>query len=272
MTLQATVYREGTGTALVLLHAFPIDHHMWDECAQKLISISQNFPILAYDMPGAGDAPYSEFETNQDEDGAYPDALESMSHAIVEDLQQRGYEKAVFVGLSMGGYWALAIHALHPSFVAGIGLFDTKASADSPQAREKRLTIAHECELEQTIEPVMGFARATESDSTVKQSQAFIHTFTNWIEQQTPSGIAFRQRMAAGRKDYTGQLSRITVPAAVLCGDLDPSSPPEVMRPIAQAMIQAQATLTVIPDCGHFSAVEHPEPVARALNALMKRI
>ena len=59
---------------------------------------------------------------------------------------------------------------------------------------------------------------------------------------------------------------------AVICGDKDPSSPPSVMTPIADAMTGTSADMTVIFDCGHFSAYEHPQAVADALLALVRRV
>ena len=39
MTLNNTVYATGEGTPLVLVHAFPVDHRMWDDLS--LIHISE---------------------------------------------------------------------------------------------------------------------------------------------------------------------------------------------------------------------------------------
>lgn len=43
------------------------------------------------------------------------------------------------------------------------------------------------------------------------------------------------------------------------------------MGPLAER-IGGNATFTAIPDCGHFSAVEHPNTVAAALVDLMRRV
>ena len=46
------------------------------------------------------------------------------------------------------------------------------------------------------------------------------------------------------------------------------------MEPLAQTMRQAgtDVTFTAIEDCGHFSAVEHPDQVAAALVDLVRRV
>lgn len=44
------------------------------------------------------------------------------------------------------------------------------------------------------------------------------------------------------------------------------------MRALADAMTGTSPSFTVIKDCGHFSAVEHPDHVASALLDLVRRV
>ena len=106
----------------------------------------------------------------------------------------------------------------------------------------------------------------------IKQSAEYARQFTLWINEQPAAGIAWRERMAAGRPDLNDVLAKVSAPSAVICGDKDPSSPPSVMTPIADAMTGTSADMTVVFDCGHFSAYEHPQAVADALLALVRRV
>ena len=261
------------------MHAFPIDHHLWDDCAAELIVRANaaglpRFPIWAPDMPGAGEGPIPTAEQTGavSQDGAYTEALDRMADAYVDLIRKAGFTKAIWVGLSMGGYLVLDIQRLHPEAVAGLALCDTKADADSAASRANRLRIADICETEHTVDPVMHFAEPQPGDSTIKRAPRFIRQFTDWIQAQRPEGVAWRERMAAGRPDLNDQLPLITAPAAVICGENDPSSAPSVMRPIAEAMTGTNAVFTEIPDCGHFSAYEHPDQVAEALLDLVRRV
>lgn len=278
MKIINNIYRNGTATPLVLIHAFPIDHRMWDECAERIISISdqlglERFSVMAPDMPGAGLCAVPDAEESGKElpDGSYPEALDRLTDAYADIVQQAGFSSAVWVGLSMGGYVALNMQRRHPDLVAAIALCDTKAEQDSEQARNNRLRIALECETTLSVEPVLSFAVPQPTDSTIKKSEEFVARFTRSIQEQNPNGIAWRQRMAAGRDDLTDQLALITAPSAVVCGALDPSSPPQVMSAIAQDMSNTDAVLTVIENCGHFSALEHPDTVAQAIVDLVAR-
>ena len=239
--LNNNIYTDGGNdtetTPVVLVHGFPVDHRMWDECAAALRdqAVKQGvkpFAIWAPDMPGAGEGPIPSDEDSggKDADGAFPYGLDRMADAYVGLLHAAGYGKAIWVGLSMGGYLILDIQRLHPEAVP------------------------------------------SEADSTVKQSDAYCRQFETWINEQPADGIAWRERMAAGRPDLNDVLPNINVPVAVICGDKDPSSPPAVMKPVADAMTKTDVTMTVIDDCGHFSAYEHPDQVAAALLELVKRV
>ena len=136
--LHNNVYCEGEGIPVVLVHGFPVDHRMWNECADALKTTAaehgmKQFPIWAPDMPGAGEGPIPSDENSggTDADGAFPNGLDRMADAYVDLLHAAGYDKAIWVGLSMGGYLILDIQRLHPEAVAALALCDTKADADS---------------------------------------------------------------------------------------------------------------------------------------------
>lgn len=279
ITLNNTVYHHGEGVPLVLVHAFPVDHHMWDECAAKVNEVAAErgfapITVWAPDMPGAGIGPVPSAADSGAiaQDGAYEQALDLMTDAYADLVREAGYERAVWAGLSMGGYVVLDLQRRHPDMIAGLALCDTKADADSPQARAGRLACARACEEGDTVNPVMHFADANEQDSSFKRSEAGRALFSRWIREQTPQGVAWRQRMAAGRPDLNDQLPLVTAPASVVCGKNDPFSHPEAMRALADAMTGTTTTFTVLEDCGHFSAVEHPEAVARTLVDLVARV
>lgn len=270
------VYREGEGVPVVLMNAYPVDHRMWDVCAKALADFADlddvpPFPIWAPDMAGSGQSPVPSAEDSGPRlaNGAYTEALDRLADAYVDLVKSAGYAQAIWVGLSMGGYVAMDIQRRHPETVAGLALCDTMAASDGVGG-EPRLAMADAAEQTSSVEPVMHFAKPSDGDSTVKKSPEFIATMTQWISEQDPAGLAWRQRMTYGRPDMGKVPETITAPTAVVSGELDPTSNPSVMRPLADRI--AGATFTAIPDCGHFSAVEHPDTVARALLALVRRV
>ncbi len=119
VTLTADV--RGDGPALLLLHGFPLDHSMW---AHQVATL-KGWRRIAPDLRGcgasgtAGDA-YSM--------GVYADDL-------VHLLDQLEVEQAVVAGLSMGGYIAFELLRRYRDRVLGLILADTRAEADTAEAR-----------------------------------------------------------------------------------------------------------------------------------------
>lgn len=273
MKLVNHIYREGERTPLVLIHAFPVDHRMWEACIDEMTAAEGDaaFPIWAPDMAGSGESPVPTAEESgpQLENGAYPDALNRLSEAYVDLVKEAGFDKAVFAGLSMGGYVTMNIQRTHPEMVAGLALCDTMAASDGVGG-EGRLKTADAVEAANSVDPVMHFAEASESDSTVKQSPEFCKRMSFWIREQNPAGVAWRQRMTYGRENLDDVPATITAPTVVISGDLDPSSNPAVMEPLSKKIHGAE--FVEVENCGHFSAVEHPDVVAGALLRLMERV
>lgn len=271
-------HRDGDGIPLVLVPAFPLDARMWDACAREILEQTTDdpalaaMPVLALEMPGSGSTPVPSAAASGrvDADGALPGALDAMAESFVAAMRLLGYEQAVWVGVSMGGYAVLDIQRLHPETVAGIGLLDSKPTIDSEETRRNRLEIAAKAEEEESVWPVMGFARPDIHDSEIEQSPAFVEMFRGWIGQQSPEGVAWRERMAAGRPDLYGALDSVSVPMLVLTGELDPLSGPSVMRPLARRV--ASAVFVLLPRTGHFTPVERPAAVATALTALCRQV
>lgn len=276
MHIHNRILSQGEGLPLILVNAFPIDGRMWEDCAAAIVdkASAAGLPALsiwAPDMPGSGlsGVPLAADSGPQEANGSYPQALDRVVDAYVDLLHAAGHDKAVWAGLSMGGYVVTNLFRRHPEAVAGIALIDTMAASDGVGG-EGRLATADRLEREGLLDAVRHFAEPAEGDSTVKRSAAFIERMRGWINDQDPAGCAWRQRMTYGRADLTGVPATIDVPAAVISGTNDPTSNPSVMRPLAER-IGDNAELTVIEDCGHFSAVEHPDQVAQALVALMSR-
>ncbi|OTA26255.1 hypothetical protein B9G54_05450 [Alloscardovia macacae] len=266
---------------LVLIHAFPVDHHVWDATARALTSLldgsDHDVTVLAVDMPGAGVNPPADADVVGEvaEDGAYTEAMDRLAESIVRAVEGCGYEKAIYAGISMGGYATLSLARQFPDALAGVALCDTKPDADSAEQRARRLAAAELAERDATLAPVLHFAEPKDGDSAFKKSSTFIEQFRAWINAQTPAGIAWRQRMAAGRRDEWDTLRSISAPAAIISGTRDDSAAPDVMRPMAQALVDGgnpHVQFTEILDSGHFTSFEQPEQVARALDELIQTV
>jgi pimeloyl-ACP methyl ester carboxylesterase len=255
--LATYVLRDGAGIPVVLLHGFPLDHRMWAAAAAAL---PEGVRALGIDLPGQG---HSDL-------GNLPESLDDAAEAVYRTLRDQGEGNAVVVGLSLGGYVALALAERHPGFVSGLGLVDTKSTADTEEARARRLHIADAVVSSQTLDPVFGMPAALLGPTSVQGRRSLFPALEAWIRGQSPRGIAWAQRAMAARPDRTDVLKRYDGPVSVVVGAEDQITPLSE----AEHMVQAarDGALTVVPGVGHLSAVEDPASVAAAIALLHRRV
>jgi pimeloyl-ACP methyl ester carboxylesterase len=241
---------------VVLLHAFPFDRHVWDGVVDQLSDAG--WDVVVPDLRGFGESAYGE-------DG--PDdepSLSWMARDVLGILDRMGVSAAVFAGISMGGYVAMEIVRQDPARIAGIALVDTKATADSDEARANRHQVADqvlaagstEALARAMVPTLLGTTSQEERPEVVAQVKA-------WIQAADPVAVAWAQRAMAARPDSLADLASLAVPALVVWGVEDGMSPRAEQDLMVDAMRDAR--LVVVTGSGHLSTVEAPEQVADAL-------
>ena len=241
---------------VVLLHAFPFDRHVWDGVIDVLAEA--DWDVVVPDLRGFGESSYGD-------DG--PDdepALSWMARDVLGILDRMGVSAAVFAGISMGGYVAMEIVRQDPARVAGIALVDTKATADSDEARANRLKVAEQVLAAGATEALSRAMVPTLLGTTsLEERPDVVAQVTAWIGAADPQAVAWAQRAMAARPDSLADLASLAVPALVVWGIEDGMSP----RTEQDLMVDAlrDARLVVVTESGHLSTVEAPEQVAAAL-------
>ncbi|MEZ0065933.1 pimeloyl-ACP methyl ester carboxylesterase [Streptacidiphilus sp. MAP12-20] len=263
MTERLSVREAGSGTPLVLLHAFPLSSRMWQAQLDELPgSDGGDARVLAVDLRGFGGT-----ELGSDEP-----SLDLLADDIALLLDRAGIEQAVIGGLSMGGYVAMAFARRHAARLSGLLLADTKGTADTDAARANRERVATAVLArdsvrllvdEQLPTPLLGATTATR-DPKLADHVAQI------ILESPPASVAWAQRAMAARVDSLQALREVQVPALVLVGAEDTLTPPSDAEALAAALPQAE--LTVLPGAGHLSALEVPEAFNTAVRGLLSRI
>lgn len=239
----------GSGVPVVWLHGFPHDRTVW---APQLASPAPGFRYLAPDLPGFG------------ESVQLPDpSLDTWADWIATLLDTLSIDRAVIAGLSMGGYLAFAFWRRHPERVLALVLADTRAGADSDEARAKRretqsLVLA---EGSGAIADLMipGMAGKT----TRAERPAAVATIHAVMRRASVAGIVDGLQALMDRDDSTPTLATIAVPTLVICGEEDVLTPVADSRLIAAGI--AGSRLALIPGAGHVSNIAAPE----AFNALL---
>lgn len=233
----------GSGAPLVLLHAFPFDRHFWNGVTPLL---NENFRVIAPDLLGFGNS------------GATAQwSIADQGEAVSELLTSLGLQSASIVGLSMGGYVALALAANHPGQVASLILADTKAAPDAPKARAGR---------EEAIALVLSQGVAAFADGMVGKllgphAHQDVHRSTRRLMNQPQHTVVTALKALRDRPDRRPDLPSVTAPCLVLGGTFDTISPPAEGREIAAALPNAQ--FVEIAGAGHLTNLEAPAAFAK---------
>lgn len=263
------VLRDGAAPDLpvVLLHGFPIDHRMWLDVAPLLPADRR---VLAVDLPGFGASPPGDAWGAASGGAAAEPGLEVMADAVTGTLAAHGVARAVVVGLSMGGYVAMALLDRHPDVVAGLALLDTRSTADDDAARRGRLDMAETVLADGDVAAAMDHRWKVLGRSSRSTRPELAERIGAWIRDQPPAAVAWAQRAMAARPDRTEVLRGYDGPATVLVGAEDEVTPLPQAEHMAHALRDVE--LVVVPHAGHMPPLEAPAEVAEALARLVRRV
>jgi pimeloyl-ACP methyl ester carboxylesterase len=246
----------GSGPAVILLHAFPMDSALW--AAQRRPLVEAGLRVITPDLPGFGGSPVSQ----------EPPSLDAMADAVAELMDGLGIESAVVGGLSMGGYVTMAMLRRHPNRLAGIVLADTRAVADTPEAAANRMRMAAEVEAAGSAVGVADSMLPNLLGPTTRDTRPeVVAAVRRWIGAQPPGGVAWAQRAMATRPDSVADIAGFGGPVLVVYGEEDaiaPAADAEVMASAARTGGSPTAVVEVA-GAGHLTAVEDPDAVTRAL-------
>jgi 3-oxoadipate enol-lactonase len=243
---------------MVLLHAFPLAASMWEP---QLRAAPAGWRLLAPDFRGFGGS--------TDTDASSP-AIADYASDVIDLVRELGVPRVVVGGLSLGGYVAFALLRQDPDLVRGLVLADTRASADSTEARANRRSMLALVDREGSSGVARDMPGVLLGPSSREHRPDLEASVRRIIKQQSPSAIRGAVVRLMERPDSTPLLASIRVPTLVLVGDEDTIAPPDEARRMAAAI--ATAELTVIAGAGHLSSLEQPEQFTAAVEAFLSRL
>lgn len=234
---------EGHGEVVVLLHGFPENNEIW---ARQTGWLAQHFRVLVPDLPGSGRSPLST-----------PLTIDSMAAFVLAILQQEHISSAVIIGHSMGGYVALALAALQPALVKGLGLFHSTALADTEEkkeARRKSIKLMEQYGSEAFVRqalPAM-FSPATRA-AHPELVEAYIRMGAACHKETL---IAYYEAMI-GRPDRTAVLEQAGFPVLFLMGRDDTAVPLQTIW--SQVVMPGTSNIQVLDETGHLGMWEQAD-------------
>lgn len=257
-TIDGTTFHyleKGTGKPLVLVHGFPLDSRIWQ---QQIDALSNQYRVIAPDLRGFGQSgPASAMSI---------DSLAEDLHRLLESI---GALPCALAGLSMGGYIAFAFHRKFPRAVQALILVDTRAQADTTEAkagRNKMIELVREKgskAIAEQMMPKMFTARTIQGDTLRTQELRQI------MESCPPRTIEQALAALRDRDDFSCNMPSIAEPTLIIVGEQDAITPPAMAQAMHENIPRSQ--LVTIPGAGHVSSMEKPDEVTRAIREFLDR-
>jgi 3-oxoadipate enol-lactonase len=240
----------GDGPPAVLLHPFPAHHELWLPAAQHLTS---RYRVILPDLRAHGES----------DAGEGPATMEKHAADITRVLDDADVGRAVFFGVSIGGYILFEFWRRYRGRVAGLALCDTRPHPDTPEGRAARLKSAEDV-LERGTEPFIDsmiprlFGR-----TTIETRPDLVAEAKPMMLKMSASDIASVQRGMADRPDSMPTLKTINVPTLILIGEED------ILSTVADGELMRQnisgSQFKVIPKAGHYAPWEQSAEVGTLL-------
>ena len=245
----------GEGPAILFVHGYPLDRTVWRDQIDSL----EGYRRIAPDLRGMGQSDAPDLGYGM---GIYADDLAALLDAL-------GVNEVVLCGISMGGYVIFEFLRRWRHRVRALILMDTRAEADSTEARRARDAAA---------------ATARDGGAGAVGGAMLPKMLAPGSEERAPELVDRVRRMMAAtpvagmvgalaamrdRHDNTGLLPTLAdLPTLVLVGEEDVLTPPDAARRMATLIPGAR--LVVIPGAGHLPPVERPSETTAEIREFLR--
>jgi len=240
----------GSGPVVAMAGALGTDLRVW---APLLAHLPPGVRVLRHSMAGHGLSDRADGHTIADH-----------ARDLAALLDRVGAGRATVVGLSVGGLIAQALAAAAPERVAGLVLCCTAHRIGTPElwtqriadVRERGLAAMADAILERWFSPAFREGRPGE-----------LALWRNMLARCSPDGYA-AVCAAIRDADLTDAARGIAVPTLCVAGTRDGSTPPEVVRGLADLVPGAR--FETLEGVGHIPCVEAPERLGALVAGFLK--
>jgi 2-hydroxy-6-oxonona-2,4-dienedioate hydrolase len=260
------LHEAGSGQAIVFLHGSGPGASGWSNFQTNIGPLSENFRVLAVDMPGwgASDSP--------------PPADRDHVEALLLLLDELGIEKAALVGNSMGGMTSIRAAVEHPSRVSHLITMGAPAPGQrifSPGGWSEGMKVligGYEDPSQESFKKlvsVMAFDPKFASDELAaersRNALAQPEHLKNFLEG---IGKGFMNGPMAAFGRTASQLASITAPTLILHGRDDRTVHFENGLQLVASIPNAR--LVLVNRCGHWIQLEHADEFNRTVSDFVR--
>lgn len=244
----------GEGPAILFVHGYPLDRTIWQAQIDGLVG----FRRIAPDLRGMGQSDAPDLGYNM---SVYAADLAALLDALA-------VEEVILCGLSMGGYIIFELLRTWRSRVRGLVLMDTRADADTPEARRARDTAAATARERGASAIAEAMLPKMLAPGTLGYHPEIVERVRSMMANTPVPGILGALAAMRDRPASDALLSTLAdIPTLVIVGEADTLTPPDEARAMAQTIPGAR--LEIIPGAGHLPPVERPEEVTNRLREFL---
>jgi pimeloyl-ACP methyl ester carboxylesterase len=242
---------------VLLIHGLLMDRTMF---APQVEALSDRWRFVVPDVRNHGESEHRSGETYTQWD------LMEDGVALLDHL---GIERAVWGGVSQGGFQSLRAALRHPERVAGLVLIDTAAGPEDPDRgaiyEAAAVVGAEEGWSEDVLAGAVIAMFGSDLDDDLRR-----HWVGRWVAQPR-EGAVERMHAVTRRDDVTERLSHVSQPALVIHGEDDFAIEIELAELLCRHLSDCRG-LVRVPKAGHSSTVENPEPITTALEGFLTEV
>ena len=242
----------GEGLAVIFSHGFLMDLTMFD---QQVAALKDDFRCIAWDERGFGETPVEE-----------PFSYWDSADDAVALLDHLGIGRAVFVGMSQGGFLSLRAALAHPDRVAGVVLIDSEAGASSEEQIEGYGAMFAQWQIAQPL----GELGQTVAGMIIGDSKLSSEWIAKW-EARDRSTLHQPTQTLLFRDDITDRVGEVNCPVLIIHGEEDQAIPIETAEALAELLSDCRGLVSV-PGAAHAPNMTHPETVNDGLEGFLIQI
>ncbi|HUR75197.1 MAG TPA: alpha/beta hydrolase [Sporichthya sp.] len=251
------VYYEITGEGpetLVFSHGAFLDHTMWQPVVEALAG---EYRCITWDERGHGltecNGPFDYYDLAADALGL---------------LDLAGAERAVFVGMSQGGWLSQRAALTAPDKARGLVLVGTSLPLMSDEEVSGFTQLSQGWLGMGPVGPIADAVYGIQFAGTDYDGSRYRE---RWIGKAPSAWAEVWQTILQRRDDITGKVGEINCPVAVIHGTADVAFSLESAQAMAVAFPNTRG-ITVIEGGPHAIALTHPDQVVDALRGFMKSL
>jgi len=241
---------------LVFANALTTDLRLWEPVLARM---GGRVRALTYDMRGHGlsDSPALE--------PAAPWTISTLADDLLALTEHLKIDRFLLCGASVGGLVAQEVAIRAPQRLRGVVLSNTAGRIASAEVWEARMAAVRAGGMAAVVDATMERWFSPTFRASWERVAPWYHTVV-----RTPPEAFLGVAGALRDADLADVVAGIRVPALVIAGGLDGSTPPDQVRGLADRIPDGR--LEVIPGVGHLPCVEDPDTMAVLLVDFLREV